>query len=119
MAGTTFSKQTTVVDSIQTTNAAPLVVYSIAVPQNKAVFVRVSFMSVNTAYTNTASGDLITTFTRNSGNVVRSDLGLGGGVAGNTVGNFTGQQPSVDTVANTESQSIDIKVTGKTATDIN
>ncbi len=114
-----YTKITKIIDPYQTTNATQQTAYSIAIPQNKAVYVMAVFFASDAGFTSCVGGKGEATFLRASGNLVRSSGNTSSGLLTTILGNFLLGQPSIDLVANTSTQSIDVRVTGKLATTIN
>lgn len=101
----------------QTTNNTPTVAYSVAIPAASAAYVQVEFLVTNTALSSAATGVAEAAFTRTSGgNVVRA-TGNGGllDAAIRLIGNFT-LMPKAEIIANTSSQTADIRLTGLSGT---
>lgn len=102
-----------------TADATPTVLYSFPVSQAQCVKARVQYTAYKTDFTLAASGDLFSTFARATGaNLVRTSGTGTGGLDGIVQGNFPNAEPKPDLVANTSTNSIDVTVTGKAATNI-
>jgi len=113
-----FTKEVVVIDPVQTTNATPLVAYSIPVKQNRAITVKASFVASVSDFSNCASGDGTATFRRQTGNLARTNITTAGLLL-NILGDFLLSQPTVDLVANTTTQAVDVTVTGKLGLTVN
>lgn len=99
------------------TNATPFIAFSTPIAAGTSAFVEVDFQVVNATLSNGAGGKIYALFTRTSGgNVVRAtgNNGLLGATL-NFLGNFT-TNPNVELVANTASQTADLRFTGLLAT---
>lgn len=108
-----------IASSVQTTDATPTVAYSIPLGQQRASFLEVKAIAIQSDFSATESMSLQCGFRRASGgNVVKATPANNKGFY-NSNGDFSGTHPSLDLVANTGTQSIDLQVTGKSATTIN
>lgn len=116
----TTRRNTRVFDKATTTNATPLVVASIPLAENRVSRFSLEVVAIKSDYTAAQEMDVVAVFRRAAGgNIARSTntngLGLPRLLSG---GDFTGIAPSVNLVANTSTQSIDVTVTGKASTTI-
>lgn len=115
----TFTKEIIIIDPYQTANATQATAMSFPLPASKAAFAKAEFFCYDSSFASTAGGTVQAMFVRSAGNISRSSGATAAGLITSILGNFTLGQPSVDLVSNTTTQSIDVKVTGKTATTIN
>lgn len=103
-----------VADKVVTTDATPATAYSIPLGENRVTSLTVTITAVNSTFTASQRTTSSTSFYRaTGGNVTRAAA-----VLTQSSGNFAGAQPLLDIAANTGTQSIDVKVTGKAATTI-
>lgn len=114
--GDSFTKETYVIESLSTSDATPLWAYGISVPTNKAVYIMVRYVTNSSNYSSASGGKSEAVFFRAAGNLSRTDSSSSKGLWATILGNFSGNQPSLDLIANTTTQEIDIFVTGKPAT---
>lgn len=115
-----YNPSTRFSQSFQTTNATPTVAYSVPMPEGSAAFIQIDFIVSNSGYTLAAAGEADAAFTRASaGNVLRA-TGSNGLLAAaiKLSGNFA-PMPQAEIVANTTSQTADIRLSGITATTLN
>ena len=107
-------------DGYTTTDATTTTAFSISVSTNRVFYIQVRFLYNISDYSAAGLMVLEGTFRRASGNIVRASQNSG--IIPPIIkssGDFTGQQPSCDLVANTSTNAIDIKITGKASTTIN
>jgi hypothetical protein len=104
-----FNDLTATIDPLNTTNATAKTAFSIPLKQNQDVGIQVTWYASDSTHTNAAFGTAQGMFTRSTGNVT-----LQGSPLNNIQTNITALIgiPTVTMVANTSTQSIDIKVTG-------
>lgn len=95
--------QTTTVNSTQVT------AFSIPVPQNKNMVVKIKLLAYQNDYSKSNSGEIIGVFVRGTGNVSRD-----GTLIKSTSGALSGA--GIDMAANTSTQAIDVKISGTSAT---
>lgn len=105
-------------DKTRTTDATQTTITSILVPQNATVMARISFMATQSDFSASMGGYYFAVFRRASGDVTRIGSNLNQAIQAEVVSDFSGTHPSIDIVANTGTQAIDFKVTGKAATTI-
>lgn len=106
--------------NVQTTNATPVVVYSTIIPAGSAADITVDFLALRSDYSNASYGNARAVFRRPSaGNVARA-TGNGGALSAalTVIGDFL-VMPNVDIVANTGTQTADVRITGLAATTLN
>jgi len=107
-----------VIDSFTTTNATPTVVYSIVLGQGRASFIQAKAIAIRSDFGAMQAIDMQAGFRRAiGGNITKATTGSNKGFEISN-GDFTAQEPSIDLVANTATQSIDVEVTGKTSNTI-
>lgn len=102
----------------QTTDATATTVGSISMPTNSGAMVLVEFSGLKSSKDTVVGGRTIANFYRASGDISRTSDNTNQGLNESITGNFSGTQPRVDIVANTGTQTIDVKVVGKAATTI-
>jgi len=108
-----------VLERVQTTNATPTVAYSISLGQGRVSFIQAKAIATESDLSHLQALDIQAGFRRASGgNVTKATSGTNVGFSISN-GDFTGTKPSIDLVANTGNQTIDVQVTGKSATTIN
>lgn len=115
----TYTVDKVIIDPYQTTNATQSTAYSMPIGQSQGASVTVSFTAINSGFSNIAAGKIEATFLRASGNLSRTAVTSNAGLMQSVLGNFTGTQPSVDIAADTGTNAIDFKVTGKVSATIN
>lgn len=115
----TYTSEKTIIDPYQTTNATQQTAYSIPISQNQGAFVTASFAAIQSDFSASAAGTTTAVFLRATGDVARTSTNTNTGLMTTVMGTFPGAEPSLDVVANTSTQSIDFKVTGKASTTIN
>lgn len=109
-----FSKLLYIIDPYKTNGGTQITAYSIPVSSRTSISVRGEFFCSDVAFGSTAGGNFQATFLRGAGSLARTSGTTASGLISSVLGNFSGtSQPSVDLVANTTSQAIDIKLTGK------
>lgn len=114
----TTRRNTRIPSSITTTDATPTVAYSIPLGQQRASFVEVKMVALQSDFSAAQSISLQCGFRRQSGgNVTKSTPANNKGFEASN-GDFSGTAPSLNLVANTGAQTIDLVVTGKAATTI-
>lgn len=116
---TDYTKTNYALDSIQTTTGTQTTAYSIPININQSGYIVVSFIANSAAYSTVIGGNVQAVFARASGNISRTSSTTASGLMANVVSSFLVTQPSVDIVANTGTQAIDIKITGVASTTIN
>lgn len=108
-----------VLDRVQTTDATPTVAYAIPLGQGRVSFIQAKVIAVQSDFSHAQSLDIQAGFRRASGgNVTKSTPANNRGFLVSN-GDFSGTAPDIDIVANTGAQTIDIRITGKSATTIN
>jgi len=108
-----------VLESVTTTNATPTVAYSVPLAQQRASFIQAKCIAVKSDFSAAQAIDIQAGFRRASGgNVIKATPANNKGFEVSN-GDFSGIPPSIDLVANTGSQTIDVQITGKVATTIN
>jgi len=116
---TTTRRNVRVIESITTTNATPTVAYAIPLGETRASFIQAKCIALKSDFSAAQSIDIQAGFRRASGgNVTKSTPTNNKGFEVSS-GDFSGASPSVNLVANTGAQTIDVQVTGKAATTIN
>lgn len=116
---TTTRRNVRVLDSVQTTDDTPTVAYSIPLGQLRASFIQAKAIAIQSDFSHLQALDIQSGFRRaTGGNVTKATSGTNVGFS-ITNGDFTGTRPSINLVANTGTQTIDVEVTGKAATIIN
>ncbi len=120
ISGTT-RKRSTVPDSIQTTNATQATAFSFVLPEGTAIYVRVAAVVVSDTVSNAGYIVEEAVFRRPVGGNITRSTGVGGATLPliRALNDFTGGAPTMDIVANTSTQSVEIKVTGKASTTLN
>lgn len=120
ISGTT-RKRSTVPDSVTTTDATQTTAFSFVLPESTAIYVRVA--AIVTTSNQSAAGYIVeeAVFRRQAGGNVTRANGNGGLTLPliRALNDFTGLAPTMDIVANTTTQSVDIKITGKASTTLN
>lgn len=112
-----FTKSVYTIDPLATTSAVQQIAYSIPVPFSKSAYVECRFICNNGTYTSASGGFAMAVFLRGaSGDVSRTATSSATGLIASILSNFLVVQPSVDIVATASTQTIDLKVTGLTAT---
>lgn len=107
-------------DPVQTTNATQSTIDSILVAENQLVDINIQARGKTSTGTNFVMITFRATFGRaTGGNITRTSSSTSSGLISEILSNFIGLNPSIDAVANTSTQSIDIKLTGKASTTIN
>lgn len=104
-----------VFDNVTTTNATPLVAGSVVLGEGRASYFEVKAFCVQSNFGALQAMDVQAGFRRaTGGNVIRATSSNGAGLPYlASSGDFTGQSPTIDLVANTSTQTIDIVVKGK------
>jgi|SRR6187402_1210120 len=117
---TTTRRNIRVFDSITTTNATPTIAGSISLGENRASYVEIKAFCITSGFTALQALDVQAGFRRPSGgNVTRATSNNGAGLPYlASSGDFSGASPTIDLVANTSTQTIDIVVHGKAGTTI-
>lgn len=117
----TSRKNIRVLVSSQTTNATPAVVYSIPLGQLRATSAEAHATVIQSDFSKAGSVFCEGVFRRASGgNITRASANNGNATPLlRSIGDFAGQMPSIDLVANVGTQSIDVTVIGKAATTLN
>ena len=118
---TTTRRNVRVIEKIQTTDATPTVAYSIPLAVSRATYVRATATAIKSDFTAAQGIEATAVFRRApAGNVVRaSPNGGNGSIVMQSIGDYSGPAPTLDIVANTTNQTIDIQVTGKASNTIN
>lgn len=102
-------------DPINTSDATPLVVYKIPTVINKGYLINVRFVgSVLSSATLKYAGSLFAGYGRDAGNIQKIDTDK---IIPSITG-FSGQTPAIRTFANVSTQTIDVEVTGRVATNL-
>lgn len=115
---TTTRRNVRVVESVTTTDATPTVLYSIPLGESRASFIQAKCIALQSDFSAAQSIDIQAGFRRASGgNVIKSTPANNKGFEVSN-GDFAGAVPSLDLVANTGTQTIDVQATGKAATTI-
>lgn len=99
----------------ETVGGTPVVLFSLPVADSSVLGVSVKAITYRDDFTSTAMSAAEATFRRTSGgNVVRA-TGLGGATSAllRSVGDFLSPQPSIDLIANTATNAVDIRATGR------
>lgn len=117
--GTSFNKNVIVVDPYQTTSGTQGTAYSIPIATNQAAQVVVNFTASTSTFSSVVGGSATAVFARASGDMARTSSTTATGLLTQLLGNFTLAQPSIDIVANTSTQAIDVKLTGQAGVTIN
>lgn len=101
--------------TITTTNTTPQVVYSIPTITNKGYWVTIRFAAADLSTAmNRYAGTVQGFYGRDTGNIIKIDNDIVQAITG-----FNGTTPSIRTVANTGSQTIDIEITGRASITLN
>jgi len=118
---TTTQRNVRVFDAVTTTNATPTVAASVPLGQGKGSFFQAFACAIKSDFSALQALHVQAGFRRASGgNVTRATSNGGTGLPYlSSSGDFSGSSPTIDLVANTSTQTIDIVVTGKAATTIN
>lgn len=110
-----------VLERTQTANNTPTVAYSIPLGQGRVTSVEAHATVIQSDFSRAGSVFAEGVFRRAvGGNVTRASGN--GGISKpllRSIGDFTGVMPSIDLVANTANQTIDLEVTGLNATTLN
>jgi hypothetical protein len=99
--------------TFQTTNATPVVAYSVPIPAGSAAYIQMDFLAATTTYSGSAGGETDAVFRRVvAGNVSRA-TGNGGILDASIklAGDLT-TMPKAEIIANTTNQTADIRLTG-------
>lgn len=101
-----------------TTNATPVVVFSVPIAEGTSARVDVDFQVINSGLTQAACGSIFALFIRPSGGNVARATGNAGLLSANlTIStNITLNAPQIEIVANTSAQTADVRLTGQAAT---
>lgn len=104
----------------QTTNATPVVAFKVPILQGTAAYITVDFIVTNANYDKAAAGSSDAAFCRASGGNVLRATGSNGllDAAIKLAGNFS-LSPKAEIIANTSTQTADIRLTGLAATTLN
>lgn len=94
---------------VTTTNSTQTTAFSIPVPQNKNYVVKIKLLAYQSDYSKSNSGEILGVFVRGTGNLSRD-----GTLIKSTSGALSGA--SIEMVANASTQSIDVKISGTSAT---
>lgn len=94
---------------VTTSNSTQTTAFSIPVPQNKNMIVKIKLLAYQSDYSKSNSGEILGVFVRGTGNVSRD-----GTLIKNTSGALSGA--GIDMTANTSTQAIDVKISGTSAT---
>lgn len=94
---------------VTTNSSTQQTAFSIDVPQNKNIVVKIKMLAYQSDYSKSNSGEILGVFVRGTGNVSRD-----GTLIKNTSGALSGA--GIDMVANTSTQQIDVKISGTSAT---
>lgn len=94
---------------VTTNNSTQTTAFSISVPQNKNLVIKIRLLAYQSDYSKSNSGEILGVFVRGTGNVSRD-----GTLIKNTSGALSGA--GIDLVANTSTQAIDVKISGTSAT---
>lgn len=110
-----------VFDKIATTDDVPTLAGSVVLGEGKASYFEVKAFCTSSGLAELQAMDVQAGFRRPvGGNVTRATSNNGTGLPYlASSGDFSGKAPTIDLIANTTSQTIDIMVTGKSATTIN
>lgn len=113
----TYAKTKINTGKVQTTDATATTIFSVPMPASSSCFVNISFACSNAAFTTGLAQTPITGYFLRSaaGNVVSAGTTVAVGLNISLAVN----PPVLTMVANTSTQSIDIKVTGQAATTYN
>ncbi len=115
---TTTRRNIRVIDVVTTTDATPTVAYAVPLGEQRASFIQAKCIALQSNFGAAQSIDIQAGFRRASGgNVIKSTPANNKGFEVSN-GDFSGASPSIDIVANTGNQTIDVQVTGKAATTI-
>lgn len=115
----TTRRNVRVTDSIQTTDATPVILYSIPLGEGRASFIQVKVIAIQSNFGALQAIDMQAGFRRASGgNVTKATPANNSGFIISN-GDFAGIDPTINLVANTGAQTIDVQATGKAATTIN
>ncbi len=107
-----------VIDSVTTTDATPTVIYSVPLGQGRASFIQAKAVAIRSDFGAMQALDIQAGFRRaTGGNVTKATTGSNKGFEISN-GDFTALEPSINLIANTSSQTIDVQVTGKSANTI-
>lgn len=117
---TTTRRNLRVFDKLTTTDATPTVAGSVSLGSGKASYFEVKAFAVQSDFSALQALDVQAGFRRPvGGNVVRATSVGGSGLPYiASSGDFGNKAPTIDLVANTSTQTIDIVVTGKAETTI-
>lgn len=113
-----YNKNVYIIDPISTTDGTQTVAYSIPIGVNQAGYVIANFVANNSTYGAVIGGNVQAVFARASGNVSRTSSTTASGLMASIVSSFLVTQPSVDIVANTSTQNVEIMITGIASTTI-
>lgn len=104
-----------------TTNATPTVVFSVPVSEGTSVRVDVDFQVIRNGTAFAVSGSITALFVRPSGGNVTRATGNGGllNATLSITTNITLNAPQIEIVANTATQTADIRITGNTGVTFN
>lgn len=91
-------------------SVTPVTWASIPLSTNSTAVILVTFNCVKNDYSASYGGYVSLSFVRGSGNISKQ-----GTIISNLTGGITGNKPTIDLQANTSTQSIDIVITGQTA----
>lgn len=104
---------------VQTTDATPTVVYSIPLIEGRAIFAEARCLAIKSDFSELQVLSLMCGFRRASGGNVTKATSVDNKGFGISNGDFSVPLPSLNIVANTSAQTVDVEVTGKAATTIN
>lgn len=112
----TYTKQKINLGSTQTTNATPIVAYSIPMTTNQMLFVNIMFSCSDSTWSKgLAQSPIAAYFLRATGNITNASTTIGIGLNIN----LTLVPPTLTFVVNNTTQSVDITVTGQASTTYN
>lgn len=108
-SNTYISTQRLCQQQVTTNSSTQQTAFSIPVPQNKNMIIKIRMLAYQSDYSKSNSGEVLGVFVRGTGNVSRD-----GTLIKNTSGALSGA--GIDMIANTSTQSVDIKISGTSAT---
>ncbi len=94
---------------VTTNNSTQTTAFSIPVPQNKNMVVKIRLLAYQSDYSKSNSGEILGVFVRGTGDVSRD-----GTLIKSTSGALSGA--GIDMIANASTESIDVKISGTSAT---
>lgn len=106
---TNFNSERTLIESIQTTDATPVLIYSVPVPQNTTFDITVYQMAIKSDGSNRNCGTIRGIFSRTTGNITQE-----GTFSKNLIGQLSAAQ--VTYTPNNSAFTVDIYAGGTTAT---